>query len=346
MYIKKTNKIIYLAGLDISGLTVQKVLAENGIHRRKPTGKPALSLKQKAARLAFCLEYRYHDWEDVVFTDESYFETGALRSRRARGVLRRAGEAFLPQNLNHKFAQGATVMFWGAILYGYKGKSISLFIIKYIYKCLKIHNTNLHTHTGSELPYHLYPTPYETKSQQATAVVQLRREWEEEKVEVERFNLTPQGRVSPRPLPELKERGKGRKGGIDWFIYRERIQTPLLYPFTVAARATRPGIVIMEDNAPAHIHHYHNAPREKLGLRKLAWPASSPDLNPIETIWTEMKDRVKERLGIRITVAGIRQVVEEEWANYPLERINHHILSMHRRIEACIDDNGGNNFNF
>ena len=126
----------------------------------------------------------------------------------------------------------------------------------------------------------------------------------------------------------LKERGKGRKGGIDWFIYRERIQTPLLYPFAIAAQAARPGIVIMEDNAPAHINYYHNATREQLGLRKLAWSASSPDLNPIEAIWTEMKDWIKERLGIRITVAGIRLVVEEEWANYPLKRINHHILSM------------------
>jgi len=134
MYIKETNKQKYLqAGLDISGLTVRKVLADNGIHRRKPTEKPTLSPKQKASRLAFCLEYRYQNWEDVVFTDESYFETGALRRRRARGVLRRAGEAFLPRNLNRKFAQGATVMFWGAILYGYKGKSISLFITSYIH---------------------------------------------------------------------------------------------------------------------------------------------------------------------------------------------------------------------
>ena len=32
--------------------------------------------------------------------------------------------------------------------------------------------------------------------------------------------------------------------------------------------------------------------------------------------------------------------------NYPLERINSHILPMKRRIEACIDDKGGNFFFF
>ena len=107
--------------MNISGKTVKRVLAENGINRRKPTEKPTLSPEQKAARLAFCLRHRNTDWRDVIFTDESYFETGALRRRRARGVLRRAGEAYLPQNLNRKFPKGATVMFWGAIMYGYKG---------------------------------------------------------------------------------------------------------------------------------------------------------------------------------------------------------------------------------
>jgi len=59
-----------------------------------------------------------------------------------------------------------------------------------------------------------------------------------------------------------------------------------------------------------------------------------------------MKDLIKERLGIRMTAAGIRQVVEEEFITYPVERINPHILSMERRIEACIADQGGNCFNF
>ena len=146
----------------------------------------------------------------------------------------------------------------------------------------------------------------------------------------------------------MKERGKKRKGGIDWFIYRECIQIPLLYPFALAAQAQRPAseIVIMKDNAPAHIHHYHNLPREQLGLNKLAWPANSPDLNPIETIWCEMKDRIKERLGIQITASGIREIVAEQWLNYPLEMVNNHILSMPAQIEACIQDGGNNNYNY
>jgi len=120
------------AGLDISRQTVRKVLQENGINRRKAAEKPSLTLQQQAARLAFCLNHRNTNWKEVIFTDESYFETGALRRRRARGVLRRAGpaEVYLPQNLNRKFAQGATVMFWGAILHGKQGIKLAQFLVK------------------------------------------------------------------------------------------------------------------------------------------------------------------------------------------------------------------------
>lgn len=124
-----------IAGLNICATTVKKVLESDGIRRRKPTKKPLPSAEQKAARLEFCLKYRYLNWQNVIFTDESYFETGNLRSRRARGVLRCLGEAYLPRNINRKFPKGATVMFWGAILYGYSGILI-IFYYKVLYKLI------------------------------------------------------------------------------------------------------------------------------------------------------------------------------------------------------------------
>lgn len=59
-----------------------------------------------------------------------------------------------------------------------------------------------------------------------------------------------------------------------------------------------------------------------------------------------MKDRIKERLGIRIMASGSREIVAGQWLNYPLAKVNHHILSVPGRIEACIRDGGDNNFNY
>ena len=145
--------------------------------------------------------------------------------------------------------------------------------------------------------------------QKRAATVQLRQEYEAELQEIEWFGHM--GFEHPRAPGELKVRKPDRKGGIDWFIYRERILVPHLYPFTIEAKAQAPGILIMEDNAPAHIHHYHNSFRQQLNLHKLIWPANSPDLNPIETIWNEMKDLLKAQIGPRMTAAGIRQVVQQ-----------------------------------
>src|SRR5207237_8678564 len=123
----------------------------------------------------------------------------------------------------------------------------------------------------------MYASPYETAPQRRQASIALQQEYELEVAE--NAHATSVGLPIPFPEPELKVRKVDRKGGIDWYIYRERILNPHLYPFTQQAIQHFPDrdIIIMEDNAPAHIHHYHNIPREKLGLRKLFWLSHSSD---------------------------------------------------------------------
>jgi len=105
MYIKETNKQKYLqAGLDISGLTVRKVLADNGIHPGSLQKSPHYHQSKRHPRWRFVWNTRIkigRMWYLLISPTLSlrHCDAGVLI-----GVLPRAREACLPQNLNHKFA--------------------------------------------------------------------------------------------------------------------------------------------------------------------------------------------------------------------------------------------------
>ena len=54
-------------------------------------------------------------------------------------------------------------------------------------------------------------------------------------------------------------------------------------------------LILMEDGAPVHHSNAQKYWREQLGLRKLKWPPNSPNLNPIESVWKQVKDQVQRR---------------------------------------------------
>ena len=72
----------------------------------------------------------------------------------------------------------------------------------------------------------------------------------------------------------------------------------------------------------------------------LDWPANSPDLNPIEQVWGELGCGVGRNHAIH-TVNDLAEALQAEWANLPAPFIQRYVNSMHRRITACIVQNGG-----
>ena len=49
----------------------------------------------------------------------------------------------------------------------------------------------------------------------------------------------------------------------------------------------------------------------------MEWPASRPDLNPIENLWDQLGRAVRARVTNTTTLADLRQMLVEEWDAIP-----------------------------
>lgn len=311
---KPLHELIAESQLNICSNTLSNVLAADGIHRRKPTKKPFLMEKAKRERLEWALKNQNFDFSKVLFTDESLFEASTLRSSHAKGVLRRTGEQFLPQNLDRKFPKGTAAMFLGGIMAGYD---------------------------GSQLPCHFFPSPVETPAQRCTSVERLEPEFHTDTDDYNYFT----GLGEEHTIPVHETRSTKGKGGVDWCIYREQVLRPKIFPFLFRQMTIRQELLYyLEDGAPSHTKDYNIAEALDCGFERLARPPCSPDLNLIEAVWRHIKDLVKRRIGWDYRDPAIRQIVLEEWRNLSIDYINGLIASMPRRIAEVIAAQGGNEF--
>lgn len=69
-------------------------------------------------------------------------------------------------------------------------------------------------------------------------------------------------------------------------------------------------------------------------IQLLQWPSQSPDLNPMENIWKELKIRVHRR-GAR-NLQDLKTTCVEEWAKITSEQCMRLVSLYRRRLEAVI----------
>ena len=105
----------------------------------------------------------------------------------------------------------------------------------------------------------------------------------------------------------------------------------------------KPGMIFMQDNAKIHTAGKTTKWFENHGIVLMDFPTYSPDLNPIEQLWFELKQLVnvldpqlktvkagEDELRERLTAA-----VERAWLLISPERIRGLVESMDTRIKRC-----------
>ena len=110
-----------------------------------------------------------------------------------------------------------------------------------------------------------------------------------------------------------------------------------------SARAQYPnGFILQRDNSKVHrarvVGEYLETKDADIIEEELPWPSYSPDLNPIENLWGVLKNNIRKRQPH--TTEDLRNIIEEEWEALDDNYVKNLCLSIHNRIDMCIENEG------
>uniref|UniRef100_A0A8C5MA01 Reverse transcriptase domain-containing protein n=1 Tax=Leptobrachium leishanense TaxID=445787 RepID=A0A8C5MA01_9ANUR len=93
-----------------------------------------------------------------------------------------------------------------------------------------------------------------------------------------------------------------------------------------------------QDNDPKHTSKSTRAWLQIKGWNILEWPSQSPDLNPIENLWWDLKKAVAVRKPKNVT--ELEAFAHDEWAKIPVDRCKTLVTSYASRLKAVITVKG------
>jgi len=102
------------------------------------------------------------------------------------------------------------------------------------------------------------------------------------------------------------------------------------------------GYELMQDHAPGHSAKSTLKAFENAGVPLIFWPAFSPDLNPIETLWNLMKDWIQDNYIMEdlTSYKTLRKAVTEAWEAVGQAALDKLLDGMHARCVAVINADG------
>jgi transposase len=134
--------------------------------------------------------------------------------------------------------------------------------------------------------------------------------------------------------------GVGKLVRIEGIMDQKKYKSILRQNLVQSARQLFPrgNWIFQQDNDPKHTAASVRNYMQNMGFKILRWPAQSPDLNPIENLWSELDRLTKHRKPQ--TEEQLYKMLIDGWNQLSLAYLHKLVDSMPRRIEAVIKNHG------
>ncbi|KAI6653882.1 hypothetical protein LOD99_3058 [Oopsacas minuta] len=100
--------------------------------------------------------------------------------------------------------------------------------------------------------------------------------------------------------------------------------------FQTADTLCADGWKLQEDNSSIHTSKFSYAFKETHRVRRIDWPPNSPDLNPIENLWSVLKHRIM--VNAPKTIEEVESMIYSQWETFEPDFLSKFTSSMKKGV--------------